>query len=101
MLQSERKIRTLFQKSLFDLVYHKQKRISKWSIDFYLGCKFCIDVHGTWAHSKTLVIDRDQKKKLYLENEGFHYLVIQEEELSNIQNVKQKIEKFTLGFPRS
>lgn len=34
-----------------DLAFIKQKRIDKWSIDFYLGRKYCLDVHGKWAHS--------------------------------------------------
>ena len=83
-----------------DIVYFKQKRIDKWSIDFYLGRKHCIDVHGEWAHSKLVVQDRDHRKKLYLEEEGFSYLVIREKELNNSELVKRKIEKFTLGFPR-
>lgn len=82
-----------------DLVYSTQKRISKWSIDFYLGKKHCIDVHGTWAHNKPIVFERDNRKtEFFLENE-FNYLVIHEEELPNLDNVEKKIKDFTQGFP--
>jgi len=80
-----------------DLVYVYEKQIEKWSIDFYLGCKHCIDVHGTWAHSKQQVIERDERKVNWLQENGYRYLVVKESEMdSAIEKVKQ----FTLGFPR-
>lgn len=84
-----------------DLVYQNPKRIEKWSIDFYLGRKHCIDVHGTWAHSKEKVKDRDRRKTIYMKDNGYHYLVIHEVELEDLDKVKEKIKQFTLGFPRS
>lgn len=82
-----------------DLVYSKQKRIDKWSIDFYLGRKYCIDVHGEWAHSKEKVVERDIRKVIYLNEEGYKYLVIHENELLDIDNVREKIKDFIQGFP--
>ncbi|EMI09267.1 MULTISPECIES: DUF559 domain-containing protein [Anoxybacillus] len=82
-----------------DLAYIKQKRIDKWSIDFYLGRKHCIDVHGEWAHSTKKVQDRDVRKREYLSKKGYRYLVIYEKELQNIEHVTEKIKQFTLGFP--
>ncbi len=82
-----------------DLVFQNPKQISNWSIDFYLGCKHCIDVHGTWSHSKQKVKERDIRKSEYLNNSGYKYLVITEEELSDNNNVCKKIKDFVSGFP--
>lgn len=82
-----------------DLVYSKQTRIDKWSIDFYLGRKYCIDVHGEWAHSKEEVKERDARKATYMNENEYKYLVIHESELEDIDNVVEKIKQFTQGFP--
>lgn len=83
-----------------DLVYSQQKRIDKWSIDFYLGRKHCIDIHGTWAHSKEIVKDRDVRKESFMKENGYNYLAIHESELGNIESVVGKIKSFTQGFPQ-
>ncbi|KMM38640.1 topoisomerase I [Guptibacillus hwajinpoensis] len=82
-----------------DLAYHKQKRIDKWSIDFYLGRKYCLDVNGSWSHSLPIVIDRDKRKTAFLNSQGYYYLAINEIELGNLDIVKEKIKEFTMGFP--
>lgn len=82
-----------------DLVYQNPKQIDKWSIDFYLGRKHCIDVHGTWSHSIEKVKDRDRRKSKYLKFSGYKYLVINEIELTDICKVKGKIKDFVSGFP--
>lgn len=80
-----------------DLAYIYEKQIDKWSVDFYLGCKYCIDVHGTWAHSKEKITERDERKVIWLKENGYKYLVVKESEMDlAIEKVKQ----FTLGFPR-
>jgi very-short-patch-repair endonuclease len=84
-----------------DLVYGQQKRIDKWSIDFYLGRKHCIDVHGNWSHNLDKAKDRDIRKTKFLKENNFSYLVIYEDELSNLKKVRKKIEEFVLGFPHS
>ncbi|MDA2383024.1 topoisomerase I [Bacillus cereus] len=82
-----------------DLAFIKQKRIDKWSIDFYLGRKYCLDVHGKWAHSLQKIKERDKRKLLFMEEGCYKYLVIHEEELANKEKVLQKIKEFTMGFP--
>ena len=83
-----------------DLAYLTQKRLEKWSIDFYLGRKYCIDVHGEWAHSKSKVEERDVRKVQFMIDNNYKYLVIHEAELEDIEAVKNKIIDFVaLGFP--
>ncbi|PFX70630.1 topoisomerase I [Bacillus cereus] len=82
-----------------DLAFIKQKRIDKWSIDFYLGRKYCLDVHGKWAHSLKKIKERDKRKLLFMEEGCYKYFVIHEEELANKEKVLQKIKEFTMGFP--
>lgn len=94
----EKEVASLLEE--LDLVFSSQKRIEQWSIDFYLGRRYCIDVHGEWAHQKPIVKDRDKRKTHYLQENGYHYLVILEEELSDIEKVKNKIKEFTQGFPQ-
>jgi very-short-patch-repair endonuclease len=82
-----------------DLAYLKQKRIDRWSIDFYLGKKHCIDVHGEWSHSIKKIIERDARKQIFMSENGYKYLIIHEKELVNLKSVMKKIKLFTLGFP--
>ncbi|MDQ0245760.1 very-short-patch-repair endonuclease [Bacillus fengqiuensis] len=82
-----------------DLAYIKQKRIDRWSIDFYLGKKHCIDVHGEWSHSIKKVKERDERKQIYMSENGYKYLIIHERELKNLNGVVKMIKEFTLGFP--
>jgi very-short-patch-repair endonuclease len=82
-----------------DLAYLKQKRIDRWSIDFYLGKKHCIDVHGEWSHSIKKVKERDRRKEIFMSENDYKYLTIHEKELENINGVIEKIKEFTLGFP--
>ncbi len=87
-LQVRRNVgRTLLEEEIvrildkLDIVYHEQKRIGKWSCDFYLGNKIIIDIHGEWAHNKEIVIERDSRKKQELEELQYNYLVILEKDL--------------------
>ncbi|WP_232490104.1 endonuclease domain-containing protein [Neobacillus cucumis] len=82
-----------------DLVYFKQKKIDRWSIDFYLGKKHCIDVHGRWSHSLNKVKERDIRKQIFMSENGFKYLIIHERELADLKGVMKRIKNFTLGFP--
>jgi len=79
-----------------DYAYVPQKMINQWSIDFYMGQKTCIDVHGDWAHSRKGMPERDKRKREELESAGYKYLVIYESELGH---AKENIEKFMTGFP--
>lgn len=79
-----------------DLAYVPQKRVGRWSIDFYLGRGYCIDVHGTWAHQLPLVLERDVRKRRDLEAMGFKYLVLHE---ARLDDAVELIEDFVSGFP--
>jgi len=81
-----------------DLAYIYEKQIDKWSIDFYLGCKHCIDVHGTWSHEKDEIQERDKRKADWLVANGFKYLRIHEHDIGQ---AKEKIKDFISGFPLS
>lgn len=80
-----------------DLAYIYEKQIDKWSIDFYLGCRYCIDVNGAWIHSKEEVVKRDLRKAAWLNENGYRYLVVEESEMDW---AIEKVRQFTLGFPR-
>ena len=80
-----------------DYVYTQQKNVSKWSIDFYLGQKICIDVHGDWVHSKPKVAERDIRKTEFLKSEGYKYLVIHEKDTQSKDILKEIIYTFMLG----
>lgn len=77
-----------------DYAYIDQKKIDVWSIDFYMGQKICIDVHGTWAHSHNP--ERDVRKENWLVENGYRYLAINEED---IDEAEETIKKFMSGFP--
>ncbi len=79
-----------------DLAYVTQKKIGQWSIDFYLGRGYCIDVHGAWAHSRKGMPARDARKQEELTNLGYFYLAIREDQMTN---AKYLITEFTSGFP--
>ena len=73
-----------------DIVFLEQKRIGKWSIDFYLGNKICLDVHGAWAHTKELVKERDINKHIELQAWGYQYIVIWESEIEQAEKIIRK-----------
>lgn len=79
-----------------DYAYVPQKMINQWSIDFYMGQKTCIDVHGEWAHTRKGMPERDKRKREELESLGYRYLVIHEREL---EQAKDMIDVFMKGFP--
>jgi very-short-patch-repair endonuclease len=77
-----------------DIVYLRQYRINKWSIDFYLGHKICLDVNGTWAHAHTNVIERDIRKANDLNSLGYYYFVVNETDLIDEQLLLEKLQSF-------
>lgn len=86
---------------ILDIVYINPKQIGKWSLDFYLGCKYCIDVHGDYFHSKPKIKDRDKRKQEYLKKNNFFYLIITEAEIMRErEKVLELLKQFTQGFPR-
>jgi hypothetical protein len=78
-----------------DLAYIYEKRINQWSVDFYLGQKYCIDIHGAWSHSSLKQKERDKRKIYDLTSMGYHYCVIMEDDLDT---AKETIINF-IRFP--
>lgn len=74
-----------------DVVYHEQKRIDKWSIDFYLGNHICLDIHGAYIHSKPIAQDRDVRKKKWLQKNGYQYIVIHEDVIEFAEEILYNI----------
>jgi len=70
-----------------DLAFIEQKRIKQWSIDFYLGNKICLDVHGNWIHKKNIVIERDNRKIIDLRLWGYFYIVVHEKEIDQTKEI--------------
>lgn len=68
-----------------DFAFLKQKRIDRWSIDFYLGKKYCIDVHGEWAHLIKKVKMRDQKNKFICEIMAINIWLSMKENLKTLK----------------
>jgi very-short-patch-repair endonuclease len=96
MNRLEEKIKIILEN--LDLAYIYEKRIGTFSIDFYLGLKYCIDVHGTWAHAKDKQIEIDGRKEVFLKDNGFKYLAIHE---NQIENAEEMLKEFLSGFPLS
>ena len=92
LTQLEESIADILKK--LDIAYHVQYRIDKWSLDFYLGHKICIDIHGNWSHSKDLQIDRDIRKVEWMRSNGYFYLVIKEDDLLDLKSVIEIINDF-------
>lgn len=82
----------------YDLAYIYEKRISTFSIDFYLGFKYCIDIHGEWTHSKKKQKEIDIRKEKYLKDNNFKYLIINEKDINKSEFL---IKEFLSGFPLS
>lgn len=94
MSEAELKVKFILEE--LDLAYLLEKRIGKYSIDFYffLGRKCCIEVQGTYWHNKPERKARDRVKKKFLVSQGYKLLCIGEEELRLKPLVKLKIKQF-------
>lgn len=77
-----------------DVAYLLEKRIGKYSVDFYLGRKCCIEVQGTYWHSISKKKKSDKRKRLFLAGLGYKVLYISEEELKMLPIVKIFIKQF-------
>lgn len=93
---SERAVREILEE--LDLAYIKEKKIDKYSIDFYLGFKACIEVQGSYWHNKPKRKEADKRKLNKLNSLGYKVLYIWDNELDT---AKEKILEFTkiLGLP--
>jgi very-short-patch-repair endonuclease len=81
-----------------DIAYIKEKRIGKFHIDFYLGFKGCIEVQGSYWHSREDRKSRDIRKKKYLEGKDYKVLYIWDNEMDKAEESILKFVK-ELGLP--
>lgn len=79
-----------------DLAAVPHKQIGKFVVDFYLGHRGCIEMHGRKWHSKEEHIKKDNEKIEELLKMGYKVLVIYDNELDNPDEIKQKIKEFWL-----
>lgn len=87
--RSEREVMNILDN--LDVVYQREKRLGKYSIDFYLGFKLCIEVQGLYWHSKPERIETDKRKKAYLKDQGYKVLYLWD---NNLERAKKDIIKF-------
>lgn len=93
---SEKEIRRILEE--LDLAYIKEKKIDKYSIDFYLGFKCCVEVQGHYWHNRPNRKEADKRKLDKLTTLGYKILYIWDNELDT---AKEKILDFIKiqGFP--
>lgn len=92
----ERAIREILDK--LDVAYIKEKSIGKYHIDFYLGHKACIEVQGSYWHTRKERKLRDIKKRKYLRELGYKVLVIWDTKLDTAEDYILEFAK-ELGLP--
>jgi very-short-patch-repair endonuclease/AraC-like DNA-binding protein len=80
-----------------DLAYIPQKKIDKWTVDFYLGQKTILEVDG-YYHDKNKVQEKDSRKLKDLRSKGYQIITISYSEFENKEQIKLKIST-SLGFP--
>lgn len=81
-----------------DVAYIKEKKIGRYSIDFYLGFHMCIEVQGTYWHGTLQRKLSDIKKRKYLESLNYKVFYIYESNLEQSRNIIEELLK-NLGFP--
>ena len=80
-----------------DFAFIPHKRIETYYVDFYLGKHKYIEIQGYPWHSRRHQIDKDNRKKQWLEDNGYVGLYIDDVEFNDKEKVKQKIEEFING----
>lgn len=93
---SERFVRDILER--LDLAFIQEKKIEKYSVDFYLGCKACIEVQGHYWHSKPKRKLADERKLAILESLGYTVLYIWDNEFETAESKILDYVK-SLGFP--
>lgn len=76
---AEIKVRSILEE--IDVAYVQEKKIGKYSIDFYLGFKLCLEVQGRYWHSQSRRIESDHRKKQFLESKGYKVIYVWDDEL--------------------
>ena len=92
----QKKVREILDN--LDIAYIKEKRIEKYHIDFYLGFKGCIEVQGSYWHSREDRKLRDIRKKKYLKENGYKVLYIWDNEMDKAEESILEFLK-ELGLP--
>lgn len=93
---SELKVKSILDE--LDLAYIREKRVGKYSIDFYLGFKTCIEVQGLYWHNQPKRIKTDKRKKAYLNSLGYKVIYLWDNELESAKDtIISELQK--LGFP--
>ena len=82
-----------------DIVFTRSKKIGKFSVDFYLGNKLCIELDGNYYHASLKRKKRDLRKSMCLIKNGYKLLRIKEDELLDTPSLKIKVLKFVKGHP--
>ena len=77
--------------------------IDKWSIDYYLGWKICIEINGDYWHSNTeYVIEKDKEKEKWLLDNGYKLYIFTENDLmENKSFVVNKIKEIVAMLDRN
>lgn len=79
-----------------DVIYQREKRVGKYSLDFYLGFKVCIEAQGGYWHNKPSRKETDARKKEYLESHGYRIIYVWENAVDK-EYIVTELKK--LGFP--
>lgn len=93
---AEREVRELLDE--MDLAYIQEKRIGKYSLDFYLGFHICIEVHGEYWHKQPRRVKSDKRKADYLSSNGYNVIYIWESDLPKARDIILSSLK-NLGLP--
>ena len=89
-----------------DLAYFYEYKIDNWKIDYNLGHHLLIEIQSDYYHKLPKVIEKDTRKKEYLEKLGYTILYFWEKDLKNIklvksiivETLKRQIEKWSLNL---
>lgn len=89
---------SIFEDLLYELEipFFYEWKIDKWTIDYYLGKKLCIEIDGTYWHKNTeYVKNKDNRKKEDLTKKGYTLLNFTENEIyNNIDYVKRTLQQY-------
>ena len=74
-----------------NMTYFFQENIEGYRIDFYLGMNIIVEINGRYYHSLEKTIRKDKKKNEDLSKAGYTVITIWDDEMEDIQNIKQII----------
>ena len=73
------------------LTYFFQELIENERVDFYLGLNLIVEINGRYYHSLERAIEKDKQKLDALKSAGYEVIVIWDDELDNINAIKEII----------